>query len=114
MDDLTELEFKLLSGLTNKYPALKSHIPLLKVTDRKATGNGLFVNFSYLNSVATFDTELNALYSNEERIKLPSLEKGLCFVIDITCGEISYIEFTTYCENWDGNFNGYEIVSSEP
>jgi len=109
MDNPSELELILLKGLTNKYPALISHLPFLKVTSRKPTGTGLFVNFTYHNSALKIDAELNALYSNEERIKLSSLEKGLCFVIDITCGEITYIEFTTYDENWDGSLVGYEI-----
>jgi len=34
----------------------------------------------------------------------------LSYVIDVTDGEIMYIEFTTYGENWNGIFGEYKIV----
>ena len=35
MEQLNELESTLLNGLIQKYPTLKSHIPYLKVKERK-------------------------------------------------------------------------------
>jgi hypothetical protein len=113
MQELNEIELKLIDGLTTKYPSLKSHIPHLKVTERQATGVGMYVNFAYANFNEKLEN-LNSLFSNEENIEIPDLKYGLGYVIDISDGEIKYIEFITYGEeNWNGKFDGYRIVKSE-
>lgn len=112
MDELNEIELTLLSGLIAKYPSLKSHITSLKVSERKATGIGLYVNFEYENFNETFEN-LNALFSNLENIQIPGLERGLCYVIDVTDGKIEYIEFLTYDEEWNGDLSGYKIVKMD-
>ncbi len=109
MEELNELELTLLNGLTTKYPSIKSHIPNLKVAQREITGVGMYVHFEYKNFNFLLE-DINALFSNEEKIEIKNLKHGLGYVIDITDGAIKYIEFVTYGENWDGKLNEYKIV----
>jgi hypothetical protein len=114
MKELNELELSLLNGLTEKYPSLKPHIPFLKVAERKMTSTGMSVNFEYTNSEGQLTLEdINALFSNGEIIQVKNLKKGLGYVIDITAGQIEYIEFTTYSESWNGKFDEFKIVSRD-
>ncbi|WAC40665.1 hypothetical protein [Pedobacter sp. SL55] len=112
MQELNDLETILLDGLAEKYPSLKSHLPHLRVTKRQISGFSLYVYFSYVD----FSEEpemVNALFSNGEKIEIPSLKDGLSYVIDVTAGLIEHLEFSTYKENWDGTFGDYKIVESE-
>ena len=112
MEEINELEATLLNGLVEKYPALKSHIPHLRVSKRQISGFSLYVYFSYVD----FNEEpemINSLFSNGEKIVVPSLKDGLSYVVDVTAGMIEHIEFSTYKEKWDGNFGEYQIVESE-
>lgn len=112
MEQLTELESTLLNGLIQKYPALKSHIPYLKVKERKITGTGMEVNFEYTNSEEELNFEdINALFSNGENIEVKGLKQGLGYVIDVTDGKISYLELVTYGENWNGKLDDYKIIT---
>lgn len=112
MEQLNDLESTLLNGLIRKYPSLESHIPYLKVKKRKITKTGMTVDFEYTNSdeEITFDP-VDALFSNGENIEIKSLKQGLGYVIDITEGKISYLEFTTYGESWDGKLGAYKIIT---
>ncbi len=111
MEQLNNLESTLLNGLVGKYPTLKSHIPFLKVKERKSTASGMVVDFEYVNSEDDLHFEdINALFSGEENIEIKSLKHGLGYVIDITDGEILYIELTTYGENWNGKMGDFKIV----
>ena len=111
MEQLTHLESTLLKGLTEKYPSLESHIPYLKVKDREITKVGMMVNFEYTNAENELNFEdINALFSGGELIEIKSLKQGLSYVIDVTAGQISYIEFTTYAENWNGQFGDYKMI----
>lgn len=111
MDQLNELESILLDYLIKKYPSLTSHIPHLKVKEREITKSGMIVNFDYTNDEEklNFD-DINALFSGGENIEIKSLKQGLSYVIDVTDGQILYIEFTTYGENWNGKFGDYKII----
>lgn len=112
MEEINELEATLLNGLTEKYPALTSHISHLKVSKRQISGFSLYVYFSYID----FNQEpemINSLFSNGEKIMIPALKDGLSYVIDVTAGMIEHIEFSTYKEKWDGTFGEYQIVESE-
>jgi len=114
MHNLTELELQLLSGLIAKYPLLTTHIPFLKVSKRDIKSDGMFVLFEYID----FDNQpiaedMNALFSNEEKIEIKNLKNGLGYVIDITFGKIDYIEFMTYGEKWDGKMTEYKIVPKD-
>ena len=109
---MNELELSLLKGLTAKYPHLQSHIPFLKVSERKSTGEGLDVILEYID----FNNELddtNALFSNGENIEIKGLKEGLSYVIDVTMGQITSIEFSTYNEKWDGKISEFKIVKLE-
>jgi len=113
MEELNDIELILVNGLTTKYPSLKFHIPHLKVINREITGVGMYVNFAYVNFEEQLD-DINALFSNEENIEIKNLKYGLGYVIDISEGQIKYIEFITYGEEiWDGQFTDYKIVQSE-
>ena len=112
MDQLNELESILLDHLTEKYPSLKSHVPHLKVKVREMTKSGMIVNFEYTNTEEEIHFEdINALFSGGENIAIKSLKQGLSYVIDVTDGQILYIEFTTYGENWNGQFGDYKIIT---
>jgi hypothetical protein len=112
MEQLTTLETTLLNNLIEKYPALKAHLPYLKVKNRETTKVGMTVNFEYTDDVEklNFD-DFNALFSGGENIEIKGLKQGLSYVIDITDGQIEYIEFSTYGENWNGQFGDYKIIS---
>jgi hypothetical protein len=112
MEELHELELKLVNSLTEKYPTLKSHIPCLRVNERKTTATGITVNLVYENFNGEFE-DVNALFSNEENIVIKNLKKGLGYVIDITNGQIEYLEFSTYDEKWDGKIGEFKIVAKE-
>ena len=112
MEELNQLELTLLEALTTKYPQLQSHIPYLKVTGRKLTTTGLDVNLDYIDFNNEFD-DTNALFSNGENIEIKGLKEGLSYVIDITVGQITSIEFSTYSEKWDGKFTDFKIVEKE-
>ena len=112
METLNELELTLLKGLTTKYPALVSHIAHLRVAKRQISGFSLYVYFTYVD----FNEEpemINALFSNGEKIEIPTLKEGLSYVMDITAGMIEHLEFSTYKENWDGLINEFKIVANE-
>jgi hypothetical protein len=112
MEELNELELILLENLITKYPSLKSHIPYLKVTERKLNKDNLIVNLEYSGFDDEFN-DINALFSNGENIEIKGLKDGLSYVIDVTVGQITSIEFSTYNEKWDGKFGDYKIVKSE-
>ncbi len=112
MEELNELELTLLKGLTRKYPQLESHIPFLKVADRKVTNSGLDISIEYKDYNGEFD-DINALFSNGENIDIKGLKEGLSYVIDVTIGQITSIEFSTYNEKWDGKFTEYKILEKE-
>lgn len=110
MNQLTELESTLLNGLIEKYSILKSHLPFLKVKNRKTTNTGMEVNFEYTNAEGELNFEdINALFSGGENIEVKGLKQGLGYVIDVTDGQISHLEFTTYGENWSGKFGDFKI-----
>lgn len=111
MNELNTLETELLRGLTKKYPSLKSHLAVLKVADRQITATGMVVNFEYESAELDFE-DINALFSNEEKIEIKKLKNGLGYVIDVTDGKISHLEFVTYGEKWDGTFADYKIVEN--
>lgn len=111
MNQLTDLESILLNGLIGKYPSLESHLPFLKVQERKITKIGMTVNFEYVNVEEELNFEdINALFSGGENIEVKGLIEGLGYVIDVTNGQIVYLEFTTYGENWNGKFGDYKLI----
>lgn len=111
MDQLTILESTLLNNLFEKYPALKSHLSYLKVKDREITKTGMTINLEYTKcKEELLSEEINALFSAGENIEIKSLKQGLSYVIDITDGQIIYIELTTYGENWNGQIGDYKII----
>lgn len=116
MQELNDLELSLLEGLTAKYPQLQSHIPFIKISERKATGEGLDVTLEYVDFNNEFD-DTNALFSNGENIEIKGLKEGLkeglSYVIDVTMGQITSIEFSTYKERWDGKISEFNIVIPE-
>lgn len=112
MKELNELELTLLQGLTTKYPQFVSHISHLTVAERKLTGTGMNVELTYEDFNGEFD-ETNALFSNGENIAIKGLKEGLSYVIDITVGQITSIEFSTYNEKWDGKLTDYTILEKE-
>lgn len=113
MEKLNPLEITLLNAMVLKYPALESHIPLLKVKTRTNSAEGLVTELIYEENYLTFDETLNALFSDGKIIAIPELKKGLSYVIDITCGEITGIELNTYEEKWNGKMSTFELVEVE-
>ena len=112
MQELNDLELSILKALTTKYPQLQSHLPFLKVSERKPTGEGLDVTLELLDFDNEFD-DTNALFSNGENIEIKGLKEGLSYVVDVTMGQITSIEFSTYKEKWDGKFTDFKIVKQD-
>lgn len=113
MEKLNPLEITLLNAMVLKYPALENHLPLLKVKTRKISAEGLVTELIYEENKPTLDETLNALFSDGKIIAIPELKKGLSYVIDITCGEITGIELNTYEEKWNGKMSAFELVEVE-
>ncbi len=112
MEEFTSLELALLDVLVKKYPSLQSHLPFLKVSDRQSTEVGMIVNIVYSDMSDKLEpSDIDALFSNQERIHVKGLKNGLGYVIDVTDGEILFIEFMTYDEKWHGRFDDYKIVA---
>jgi len=112
MEDLNELELILLNNLTTRYPLLKSHLGYLKVAERKLNKDSLIVTLAYTDFTGDFE-DINALFSNGENIEIKGLKEGLSYVIDVSDGEITTIEFNTYNEKWNGKFGDYKIIKPE-
>jgi hypothetical protein len=111
MNELNKLESTLLEGLTKKYPSFHSHIPYLKVSDRQLTPTGMTIYLTYTNGETSIPIEeINALFSNEEKIQVQNLKNGLAYVIDITDGKIEHIELVTYGEKWNGVIKEFKLV----
>jgi hypothetical protein len=112
MENLNDLELKILEKVAENHPAIKNHIPFLRVLNRECTGVGMYVNFTYCNENLILDPiePLNTVLGTNERIGLPSLKYGLCFVLDINEGKIVFIELVTYGEDWDGSTLNYYFI----
>ncbi len=112
METLNELELILLNNLTVKYPLLKSHLAYLKVVKRKSNKESLIVTLAYEDFSEKFE-DINALFSNGENIDVKGLKEGLSYVIDVSDGAITAIEFNTYQEKWNGKFDDFKIVMAK-
>ena len=111
MENLNDLELTILDKVSEEYPAIKSHIPFLRILNREYTGVGMYINFTYSNE-GNFLNPIeppNTILGTNERIMLPGLEYGLCFAIDIAEGKIGFIELVTYGEKWDGSILNYSF-----
>lgn len=113
MENLNSLEETLLKALLVKYPTLENHLSALQVAARKVTESGSYSELVYKDGNLNFEEELNALFSDGKIIQIPELKKGLSYVIDITCGEITSIELNTYEEKWNGKMSGFKLVELE-
>lgn len=108
---INKLEDEVLRRLSEKYPIIKSHIPYLRVQDRKNTGVGMYVNFCYtdtdgfVNDLDIVDTSI----STNENINIDGLQHGLGYEVDISNGKIKFIEFVTYGEEWDGAVDNFSF-----
>jgi hypothetical protein len=111
MESLNALEHTILKRVSEKHPAIKSHIPFLRILNREYTGVGMYVNFIYSDEGKSLNPiePLSDTLSTNERVELPGLKFGLCFVIDITDGKINFIELVTYGEDWDGSILNFSI-----
>ena len=113
MENLNKFEISILERVSDKYPAIKSHLPYLKVLNRKLTGVGMYVYFSYFNEPNNIEnlSVYGSLISSNDEIMLPTLDYGLCHVLSISHeGKIKMLELVTYPDEiWDGNFSGYSF-----
>jgi hypothetical protein len=111
MDELNDFEIALLKRVSLKHPSIKNHLPFLRVSSRKFTGVGMYVNFYYLTSnckIPDLDI-LNGVMGINEQIKIEGLVYGLGYEIDVTDGLIRFIELITYGEEWNGLINDYSF-----
>ena len=111
MENLNKLELEVLERLSPLYPGIKKHLPYLKVINRDNTGVGMYVNFCYSQPISA-DEKINinnASLSTNENIKIKGLKYGLGYEVDITDGEIKFIEFFTYGEYWNGSINKFSF-----
>lgn len=107
MENLNKIELIILEKLSIEYPTIKNHIPCLRVLSREKTGVGMYVNFCYTDTKSIEKLDINdGVISTNENIAIDNLENGLGYEVDITDGLIKFIEFITYGEIWDGEFQG--------
>lgn len=95
-----------MNRVSDIYPSIKPHLPLLIVKDRTYTGVGLYVNFGYVEETNVSSLE-DAVLSTDELILLPTLKNGLNYEVDISAGKINYIELVSIGESWDGILENY-------
>jgi hypothetical protein len=111
MENLNSFELEIVTRLSEKYPVLRLHIPVLRVESRESTGVGMFVNLSYEDrtDIPKLDDSLAAISTNEN-IHIPSLEYGLGYEVVLTHGWLELLEIITYGESWDGVYDDYSFV----
>jgi hypothetical protein len=115
MEDLTLLEATILREILEnnkeKYSFLLSHIPLIKIKSREFTGVGMYVNFEYTGSIDI--PKINALLSSDKYLFIDDL-KYVTYVLDITDGEIKYLEIVTIGDDaWNGTYKSFKLSSAE-
>ena len=103
------IETELLNIFIAKHPEYSSHLEFIKVKNRKFTGVGMYINFEYEHNEITYKM-VDFIFSNNETIYVDNLTYGLGYEIDITNGQINFIEFITYGESWNGEFENYKII----
>jgi len=103
---LNKLAFSILERLAVKYPFIERHIPFLKINTVEYTGVGMYINFGYNNpNSPELDfgiKDQNLSISTNETIEMDGLKYGLTYEVDITEGQIKFIELVTNGEDWDG------------
>jgi len=109
VDTLNNFEFAILQKISNEYTFLKSHIQFLQVESRKATGVGMYVNFSYQKDSSGYKeipSNFYALGSNSSLL-MEGLTHELSYEIAVTNGKIDFLEVVANCEDWDGTVRDF-------
>ncbi len=110
MDSLNDFELAILDKIAVRYPFLQSHIPLIKVKERKTTGVGMYVDFCYASSSNGFHPipdNYIALSNENAHLHMEGLEHGLVYEIAVEKGQIDFLELVTYDEAWDGTIKKF-------
>jgi hypothetical protein len=109
--NLNDLEISLLETFVFSFPFFKTHISKLNVVEREATGVGMFIRFTYLdsNGIDLDNRYLNTGLATDHNIQLNNLEFGLAYEVGITNSKIDFIELVTYGEDWDGTYDTFKI-----
>jgi hypothetical protein len=103
MEKLNKFELAILEKLAADEPAIKKHIPYLKVRSRASKGeSGMLIHFAYVQSSEKLDYIKKANLSTTGYLKMEGLEDGLIDSLKITDGCIDFLELVTYAETWDG------------
>jgi hypothetical protein len=112
---LTKIERELVEQILKQNSAyaemLKGQVEHLTVSSRELTGVGCYINFSVPAEVKIFDKNLTKHLALNEDIRVEGVPSGLCCVMLVDEGRISYLELVTYgSESWDGNLEKAQLV----
>ena len=108
---LNDFELSVLERISNEYPFLKSHLPILSVERRDFTGVGLFVNFSYQDSSVGYQkipSNYIALSSNASLL-IEGLKNEVAYEVVVTDGKIDFLEIVSNGEDWDGTIRAFHF-----
>lgn len=113
--ELTLLENYLVNQIVNNtsYDNLKLQISYLKVKSRENTRVGQYVNFIIY---PPFDLILkekemkNSVISIPKLLKLNNVHTEFSFELNITNGQIDFLEIIGNGEHWNNNYSSYELV----
>ncbi len=113
MENLNQLELAIFESLSNDYPSIKIHVPLLKVLSREITGVGMYVNFADYelpNDTPAIESKYGVIGTNEN-IEIEELELGLIYEVNLSNGKIVFIEMVTYGEEeWSGCIGDFKLT----
>lgn len=110
LDSLNDFERSILEKIAEVYPFLNSHIPLIKVKERKTTGVGMYVDFQYVSINDIYESiqdNYKAISNEKASLKVQGLNHGLAYEISIESGKIAFLELVTYGEEWDGTIEKF-------
>jgi hypothetical protein len=109
LNTLNDFELAILNRIAGKYSFLHSHIPFLSVDERKTTGVGIYVDFSY-NRCEGYDlipANFIALSGNDA-LHIEGLTNELSYEVAVTNGQLDFLEVVTNGnEMWDGTIGDF-------
>lgn len=113
--DLSMLEQAILNEIANhneqQYPFVKRQLPFLSVKYREKTGVGIYVKFEYVPVNKTTIPNIGDIaLSSDKSLDLDVLKYGLNYELNITNGEIDFLELVTNGESWDGEYGKFKFI----
>ncbi len=115
-NDLNILEQAILDEIATynekQYPDIRGCLTHLKIRYRENTGVGIFLHFEQISEkdlIVPFN-EANIVLSSDKYLELDTLDYGLNYELNITNGQIDFLELVTNGESWNGSFKEFRFL----